>query len=386
MVKANPGGSLDPKFIFGRDKLILQIWDVLDRQCVLLNAERRVGKTSIVRKMADKPPNGWLAVFQDLEKIHTPAEFSEAVFQQVQQYLGKVQKWLNKAQRTAEDNKTSHIDLKPRTWKELLEDSIRQLMTAQQKSGKRLVLLWDEVPYMINNIRKREGEQAAVEVLDQLRSLRQENPALRMVFTGSVGLHHVLDSIHKAHISAAPVNDMYAIEVTPLEPDDAVSLARELLNGESLKPIDIDKSAATIASEADYFPFYIHHIVAGLRLNQIAPEPDNIRTLVRRQLTDANDPWELGHFRKRIPIYYSVEKDAVLVTTLLDHLAECEEFVSVAQLLNAVQMQGALVNRDDLIRVLRLMERDHYLQRNDDGLYQFRFEMIKRWWKLDRGL
>ena len=61
-------------------------------------------------------------------------------------------------------------------------------------------------------------------------------------------------------------------------------------------------------------------------------------------------------------------------------------FESVAELLNAVQMQGAAVNRDDLIRVLRLMERDHYLQRNDDGLYQFRFELIKRWCKLDRGL
>ena len=48
MVKANPGGSLDPKFIFGRDRLIEQIWNVLDRQCVLLNAERRIGKTSIV--------------------------------------------------------------------------------------------------------------------------------------------------------------------------------------------------------------------------------------------------------------------------------------------------------------------------------------------------
>ncbi len=385
MAKANPGGALDPKFVFGRDKLIEQVWNVLDRQCVLLNAERRIGKTSIVRKMAANPPAGWLAVFQDLEKIHTPQEFAKAVFQQVQQYLGWVDQVKSKARKAAEDHKTGDYGLNARSWKELLEESIRQLMVAQQKSGKRLVMLWDEVPYMINNIRKRDGEQVAVEVLDQLRSLRQENPDLRMVFTGSVGLHHVLDSIQKAQISAAPVNDMYSMEVTPLEHDDAVSLARELLIGESLKPVDLNKSAATIASEADYFPFYIHHIVAGLRLNGIAPEPDAIRTLVRRQRTDANDPWELGHFRKRIPIYYSNEKDAVLVAALLDHLADSNDFVPVNQLMSAVQMQGVTVIRDELIRILRLMERDHYLQRNDDGLYQFRFELIKRWWKLDRG-
>ncbi len=385
-VKANPGGSIDPQFIFGRDNLIRQIWDILDRQCVLLNAERRIGKTSIVRKMAAAPPDGWLAIFQDLEKIHTPQEFSEAVYKQVQQYLGWVERLKSKIHKTLEDHNTGEVGLNARSWKELLEDTIKQLMAAQKSSGKRLVMLWDEVPYMINNIRKRDGEQAAVEVLDQLRSLRQENPELRMVFTGSVGLHHVLDSIQKAQISAAPVNDMYAMEVTPLAQDDAVSLARELLKGESLKPVDISKSAATIASEADYFPFFIHHIVAGLRLNGIAPEPDGIRSLVRRQLTDANDPWELGHFRKRIPVYYAAEKDAQLVITLLDHLAGCELPVSIADLLAAVQMQAITVTRDDLIRILRLMERDHYLQRNEAGLYQFRFELIKRWWKLDRGL
>jgi hypothetical protein len=382
MVKANPGGSLDPRFIVGRDHLIQQIWDVLDRQCVLLNAERRIGKTSIVRKMADSPPQGWLAVFQDLEKIHTPEEFSEAVYRQVQQYLS----WLPKLKKVAEEHKTGEYGLNSRSWKHLLEDTIRQLMDAQKKSGKRLVMLWDEVPYMINNIRKRSGEQQAVEVLDQLRSLRQENPGLRMVFTGSVGLHHVLDSIQAAQISAAPVNDMYAIEVTPLEPDAAKQLAQELLSGESLTPKDMDKSAATIASEADYFPFFIHHIVAGLKLGGVAPEPDNIRNLVRRQLTDANDPWELGHFRKRIPVYYANEHDARLVTVIMDHLAGCADFISLNDLLSAVQIQGITVNRDELIRVLRLMERDHYLRRNDDGLYQFRFELIKRWWKLDRGL
>lgn len=382
MAKANPGGSLDPRFIVGRDSLIRQIWDVLDRQCVLLNAERRIGKTSIVRKMADSPPTGWLAVFQDLEKIHTPEEFAEAVYNQVQQYLS----WVQKARKVAEDHKTGDYGLNSRSWKQLLEDTIRQLMDAQKKSGKRLVMLWDEVPYMINNIRKRSGEQQAVEVLDQLRSLRQENPELRMVFTGSVGLHHVLDSIQAAQISAAPVNDMYAIEVTPLEPDAAKKLARELLVGESLTSKDIDKSAATIASEADYFPFFIHHIVAGLKLGGIAAEPDNIRNLVRRQLTDANDPWELGHFRKRIPVYYAKEQDARLVTTVMDHLAGCPDFVSLNDLQSAVQIQGITVSRDELIRVLRLMERDHYLRRNDDGHYQFRFELIKRWWKLDRGL
>lgn len=86
------------------------------------------------------------------------------------------------------------------------------------------------------------------------------------------------------------------------------------------------------------------------------------------------------------PVYYAQEQDARLVTTIMDHLAGCPDFISLNDLLSAVQIQGVTVDRDELIRVLRLMERDHYLRRNDDGHYQFRFELIKHWWKLDRGL
>lgn len=43
-------------------------------------------------------------------------------------------------------------------------------------------------------------------------------------------------------------------------------------------------------------------------------------------------------------------------------------------------------DRDRLLSLLSLMERDHYLKREEDGFYQFRFPLIRRWWKLNRGL
>jgi hypothetical protein len=32
------------------------------------------------------------------------------------------------------------------------------------------------------------------------------------------------------------------------------------------------------------------------------------------------------------------------------------------------------------------MAADHYLSRDSGGGYRFRFPLIRRWWKLDRGL
>jgi len=68
-MKANPGGNIDPDDAYGRDLLIDRIWRQLETQCVLLNAERRIGKTTLIKKMVAQPRPGWVPIFQDLEKF-----------------------------------------------------------------------------------------------------------------------------------------------------------------------------------------------------------------------------------------------------------------------------------------------------------------------------
>jgi hypothetical protein len=386
-MKANPGGVIDPRNVYGRDRLIAQLWDRLDRLCVLMNAERRIGKTSVLRKMEQEPAPGWFPIMLDLEKFHSAEEFAVAVFGQVQQYLGRWKRAANAARKIYEEHEFGQFKRTggPRPWKILLTAAVQDLVS--EKQDERLVFLWDEVPYMIDHIRRADGEQAAVEVLDTLRSLRQEHPGLRMVYSGSIGLHHVLDSIRDGKMSSEPVNDMQPIEVPPLALEDAVKLAADLIQGENLRASDPHKSAEIIAQEADCFPFYVHHVVAGLRQEGLPAEPDTIRDLVRRQLVDANDPWDLGHYRTRITAYYQKGKTAQLVGLILDALASAPGPLTVPQLQSAVNAQTTeFDNRDELIRVLRLMERDHYLLRDPDGRVLFRFPLIRRWWALDRGL
>ena len=387
-MKANPGGHIAPEHVIGRDNLIDAIWNRLDQQCVLINAERRIGKTCIIKKMVADPPEKWFPVFQDLERIHSAEDFAREVYDVVQEFLSMWKLAANRAQRIFEDHDFGNLKKKSkRPWKQLLVSSIEDLAKQKLKTDKSLIMFWDEVPYMIDNIRKTDGEQSAAEVLDTLRSLRQQHPDLRMVFTGSIGLHHVLAHINEAHIATAPVNDMFSVEVTPLAPADAEALAHTLIAGEELASSDSQQAVATIALEADYFPFYVHHIVNGLKIEQQPAEPQNIRDLVGRHLVDANDPWELSHFRTRIPIYYRKESDAKLVHLILDILAEKEEPHSIDRLLDAINTQtDQFDDRDNLLKVLRLMQRDHYLTRSPDGEYQFRFPLIRRWWKLDRGL
>jgi hypothetical protein len=386
-MKANPGGVLDPRYVYGRDHLIAELWQRLDQLCVLMNAERRIGKTSVLRKMAQEGAPGWFPVLLDLEKFHSAEEFAVAVYEQVQSYLGTWKKAANAARKIYEDHEFGQFKRTSggRPWKALLTAAVHDLLL--EKQNERLVFLWDEVPYMIDHIRRADGEQAAVEVLDTLRSLRQEHSGLRMVFSGSIGLHHVLDSIREGKMSSEPVNDMYPVEVPPLATEDAVRLAGDLIEGENLRASDPRQSAATIAAEADGFPFYIHHIIAGLRQEGLPAEPDTVRELVGRHLVDANDPWDLGHYRSRIPAYYTKGTNAQLVGLILDALAIAQEPLTVPQLQSTVNACSAgFDDRDELVRVLRLMERDHYLLRDPSGRVGFRFPLIRRWWALDRGL
>ncbi len=263
----------------------------------------------------------------------------------------------------------------------LIEDLVAE------KTSERLILFWDEVPYMIENIRKRDGEQIAAEVLDTLRSLRQTHSDFRMVFTGSIGLHHVLSTLHDAHLATAPVNDMRPIEVTPLAQTDAQQLATMLIEGETLATSDIDAAAEAIARETDGFPFYIHYVVSYLKQQQCTATPDAIEDMLTSLLVAEDDPLELGHFRTRINTYYQDPKDAELVRLILDCLAPNVIPASLNDMHGRIEARlEEHLDRERLLKVLRLMGRDHYLSRNPEGAYQFRFPLIRRWWKLERGV
>ncbi|MEM9368950.1 MAG: hypothetical protein AAGD07_23410 [Planctomycetota bacterium] len=299
-MKANPGGNLDPDKVYGRDQLIESMWERLESQSILLNAERRIGKTQVLLKMQAEPRNGWRPVFKDLEKLHSAQEFAELVYDEVQQFLGSATRAKRFIQRLLEENETDYVNLKGRTWKKLLTSAIEDLMKAEQ--SERLVFFWDEVPYMLGNILRSadDGPRVAAEVLDTIRSLRIEHRQFRVVFTGSIGIHHILGLLSEAGIPTSAKNDMFHMTVTPLAPPDAEKLAADLLIGEEIPSPDQSMAAATIAEEVDYFPYYIHHVVAGLRLEQLSATEDNIQDFVSRQLVDANDPWQLAHYRDRL--------------------------------------------------------------------------------------
>jgi len=76
-MKANPGGELALDEVIGRDDLIRRLWDTLAQQSVVLIAERRMGKTSVIKKMAAECPDERVTLYRDVEGLDTPHAFVE---------------------------------------------------------------------------------------------------------------------------------------------------------------------------------------------------------------------------------------------------------------------------------------------------------------------
>ena len=389
-MKANPGGQIDLKSVIGRDRLIQSIWEIVQQQSLVMTAERRIGKTTVMKKMAAEPAMGWLPVYQDLENCHSAADFAMAVYKQVHHFLSGKSKFTRRSIEFLKALGGTEIggvfklpEQAASHWKDVLTKAIEDLMH-ENDEGTKLLFLWDEMPFMLMNIRNGEGEQTAMQVLDHLRWLRQTHGGLRMIITGSIGLHHVLTSLKEKSYANSPVNDMATVDVPPLAEKDAAGLASLLIVGETLESPDAAVAATAIAREADCFAFYIHHIARGLKLLEWAANPENVARVVATHLMDANDPWQLIHYRERISTYYPNDQKEVLL--ILDELAAEKDNASVTDLLAMLKSMSQFDDRERLLRLLTLMERDHYLKRDEAGTYGFRFPLIRRWWKLNRGL
>ena len=380
-MKANPGGEIASAEVMGRDHLIADLWGILEQQSVMLSAERRMGKTSVIKKMRSEAAANKLPIYRDLEDVKSPIEFVNTVFLDVKAHLTRLNRTTKKTHEFlsklggAEFSGFKLPDIAAPHWKALLIETIADLVENQDST---LIFFWDELPYMLRNI----GDEAAMELLDTLRSIRQMYPRVRMVYTGSIGLHHVIADLRKVGYTNDPTNDMYPQDVPPLSTKDATILARKLLEGENIVTPDIQGTAVAIADELSNIPFYIHHLIVKLKLRGGTGDIPAIKAIIADSLDDPMNPWKMEHYADRIENYYD-EKQRPYARNLLDILAVANQPLLFDELFNRLQQESDTQDKEIARKVLTLLQKDYYIQKGDLG-FQFRYPLIQKYWKSSR--
>ena len=392
-----------PENVVGRDRLIERIWRRLERNSLRFTAERRIGKTTVMVKMTTEPKPGYEVLFLELEGIDSPDRFTELLMNRMKPLLSQqatAMRWWNGFWEAAGGTEIGGVIKLPNASKMGWQTTLQKMFDGlcEHQSDKKILLLMDELPYMLQKIASNSQEQKtlALTLLDTLRSIRQLHPNLRMVFAGSVGLHHVISDLKAAVLASEPVNDMPAIEIHALEDDDALILAKRLVKEERVEISgNSDEFFCRLIALTDGVPFYLEKVCTRLGEKGQPVSAEDVEAVVRYQLTTALDPWEMEHFRSRLVIYYSgvvaaadgkeIPK-AEIAMRLLDALSVVNKPKSIEKIWQAVKAKYALSDRQFIVDLLNSLALDHYLTSDTKKNYSFRFPLIKQWWKLAQGI
>ncbi|PSL50244.1 hypothetical protein CLV51_1011588 [Chitinophaga niastensis] len=239
-----------------------------------------------------------------------------------------------------------------------------------------LVLLIDEFPQTIENIRKKDSE-AALNFLQRKRELRIDpiiSKKVRFIYTGSIGLNQTVSSIG----ATATINDLASIEVEPLSETEAMDLFNTLLTDNNRT---IDNSAKVALKEVLqwYIPFHIQLIVQEIiqATNKHSEVTGKIVEKAIEELLSLKHKNHFDHYYSRLRTHF--KDDAFkYADMLLKDLAEKHTLNKKDTLELAVKYK----QEADYRKIIENLMYDGYIHFNTtQGVYLFNSPILKRWWE-----
>jgi len=359
-IVANLGGPVDPQDHIGHEDELSEAFRAAGSVGALFLGDRRMGKTSLLKTFIARLDGEHVVLFLSAE-TDSPELFGQRLLDALRghhPFAEEIDRWSMDV-----DVSYRGISLRRRGDADgtTIEGTDEFFAWAASHAGAaKLVVIIDEIAVLVAALEAAHPNGGA-EFLRSLRRPRQERDDVVVMLSGSIGLHHVVSD-------SSPVNDLQRIYVGPLAHDDAAFLARCLFLGEELEVTDEVAVADAIATQAEGVAYYVHGLVLqAARLGRTV-SPDDIAALRDRAIGDPDDPWNLRHYRERIPRYY--DTDAPLVHELLDVFATTPGPVPIDAVREQLLMRPDLEvqpSREQLIKVIERLEADHYLVRTGDG-------------------
>ena len=325
---------------YGRDALIEEVLEG-PRNWVWLLGTRRIGKTSLLKQIeflaarASEAGGGYFPVFWDFQGAEDPDElhrgFREALLDA--------------------DERLERVGIRP----EEVEgsdvfDSLTRLRRKLRPSGRRLLLLCDEVEELIKLDRKDSA------LLRKLRRAMQSQEDIRSVLASTIRLWALAeqrdDTSPFLHGFTPP------LYIRGLGEEEARALIRQThLPGDSQPRFDA-AAIEQIRSRCDNHPYLIQLVCKRyLELGDLADATEQVAT----------DQMVSYFFAVDFEMLSAAEQDVLRV---------------VAETSNASSdsIQAHLISdSSDLSRILFQLERLGYLQRNEDRRFELRNYFFRRW-------
>ena len=367
----------------------------LENKSIIFVAERRMGKTFVLKELEKRYDDGTIIIYSDLEKIKSVEELEKEVYKNIKKNISL---W-DKIKLKSADNLKSFFDSidhenipkynKNSDWKSIFSETIKKIC---EKNRKKVIFLWDELPYMLQNIYELDTKNEtthALDLVDVLRALDNEVDNLRFIFTGSIGLHHIQNLITQGK-NSEPFNNMQRVELLPLSLNYAKEMTQTHLKEEELLALSTDKKVVEyICKSCDCVPFYIEKIVKKLSLIEENITLERVKDEINLMIADDTNELEMEHFLSRLKIYYTKEieqssGDKINISdvahSVLKYFSQEEQRFDAKETLRYLKSIYSIESEKEVQNILTLLAKDYYIQGDADKKYQFKFSIIKQWW------
>ncbi len=395
-MKTAPGALKKGKAILGREREIADLWRTLEGNSVLFTAERRVGKSSLIEKMTENPADNWVVLLCYVESKRHPSELVGEIYRVAREHrvLSRRANWLEgfgKVYAKLAGAEAGGWRLPPveNAWKRLLTSLVEDLAG---HDGSRIVIVLDEFPHMLSSMIEDGRRELAVEVLDTLRELRQRFQAagnLRFLFTGSIGLHLVISELKQVFsYTGNPMNDVAQATLDAMGRGDVETMCRKYLEEEGISRSDTVRFMDTMCKVTDCLPLYVEYVCDRFqKADRRVVTPADIEREVKAMLLDPQVEWFADAAERIRTRYKSLKMDGI-ADAVMCLLCKKRGAVPEGAIMEALLADGVAPNPGTVQPVFELLLRDHYLSRSivkGSRTYRFKYEIMRRWWQLNRG-
>ncbi len=371
---------------FDREREMARFWEGLETDNLLLLAPRRVGKTSVLRRMkADAEGRGFTAVCVDVSDCNDELRFVQRLYSAILEHQGAgdrlwngiKESWLGKTisrvKKVGGGGFNIEFDAADLKWDRLGEELAEAVAALE---GRTLIQV-DELPVFVLKLLNRtdEMDQSRIrEFLYWLRRLRLHYPKVRWMLAGSIGLDTVASRLNIAD----SINDLGIVTLGAF--DSTTSHALLLGLGQEYGVELSDVAREHIITRVGWpIPFYLQIIFNELRrcrkpieqdVDQavdalLAPSHKNLFDYWRQRLRD-----ELGR------------PDSDYAMALLHPTSRVAEGVRRGILNQALSkaLADADAREEKMRYLLDVLQNDGYLV-EEDRRWRFRSPLLREYWQ-----
>lgn len=371
---------------FPRTRIMNLIYRRLDASShIFMAAPRRVGKTSIMRFLEDNPREGYHFVYVITETADSSEAFYQKLLEEIlkSSAISKLAKSKDSIARLMtgvferiEKIKLSWLEIGiQKKEKDTFQLSFEKLIAEYGETNDKLIIMIDEFPQTVENIKTAIGAKEAEQFLRLNREQRQQaNANIRFVYTGSIGLPAVV----KKSTSTSVINDLNVIDIPPLSPEEATQLIVSLFDSYKVE-YDSKVISYLLSSIKWLIPFHIQLAIQELidvfETTNTPLSTADVDKALAQMLNVRNDIY-FEHYYLRLKDAFP-EKQCQFALDLLDKISKKDTLTanSVHDLAN----QCAVEN--DYETVVEALVYDGYIHFDTfTKAYRFNSHLLQKWW------